>query len=62
MSKLGGILSERQTDIDMIHSHAGLVLHAAGETVSKREAAARNAWTRDLLAERIFICRRKMFC
>jgi len=28
---LGGILSERRTDIETIHAHAGLVLHVAGE-------------------------------
>jgi hypothetical protein len=35
---LGGILSERQTDIDTIHAQAGLLLHAAGEKVPKRSS------------------------
>ena len=34
---LGGILSERQTDIDTIHFQAGLLLMIAGETVTCRE-------------------------
>lgn len=33
---LGGILSERQKDIDTIHAHAGLVLHANGESGSNK--------------------------
>lgn len=36
-----GILSERQTDIDTIHHHAGLYLHAAGERVTEYSADKR---------------------
>ena len=32
---LGGILSERQIDIDTLHAEAGLLLHAAGERTAK---------------------------
>jgi len=32
---LGGILSERQKDIDTIHAHAGLLLHAVGEKANR---------------------------
>lgn len=35
---LEGILSERQKDIDTIHTQAGLLLHAAGEKAAKRSS------------------------
>lgn len=37
---LGGILSERQTDIDTIHATAGLLLQAAGERISAANKTA----------------------
>lgn len=33
---LGGILTERQKDIDTIHAYSGLMLHAAGEKTTAR--------------------------
>src|SRR5262245_2421854 len=38
---LGGILTERQKDIDVIHAQAGLMLHAAGEKTTARSKRTR---------------------
>lgn len=45
---LGGILSERQVDIDFIHAHTGLLLQAAGEPSADASAVVRdNALSND---------------
>jgi hypothetical protein len=53
---LGGILSERQTDIDTIHAAAGLLLQAAAERVEAGradESALSDDQFRELVRKRL---------